>query len=255
MECLFEKQAELFFDDAGKLCGMVITENFGGSYYLLSERERELVQSMVGFLLRKPEAAYEITVPAEDSLQRAVLEKAGFIRSGDADVTYTYYSSDIVIPNITIPCDFVLASQKEYLDADQAERLRFFAFNPDGVYDDMIDRAYKFARQNPILVPELSIVLLNESGEPVSTCMGYWDQKNRMMEVEVVATKKGYENKGFAKAVISECIKRGISKGVKEISISAWEEKTRKLYSSFGKAQVHKKVNYKVNPAKNADKP
>ena len=45
--------------------------------------------------------------------------------------------------------------------------------------------------------------------------------------------------------VISECIKRGINKGVKEFSISAWEEKTRKLYSSFGKAQAIKKVFYK----------
>jgi len=45
--------------------------------------------------------------------------------------------------------------------------------------------------------------------------------------------------------VISECIKRGISRGVKEISISAWSEKTRKIYSSFGKPHVVKKVNYK----------
>lgn len=63
--------------------------------------------------------------------------------------------------------------------------------------------------------------------------------------MEVVATKKDYENRGFAKIVISECIKRGISRGVKEISISAWSEKTRKIYSSFGKPHVVKKVNYK----------
>ena len=75
--------------------------------------------------------------------------------------------------------------------------------------------------------------------------MGLWDKHNQFMEVEVVATKKEYENRGLAKIVISECIKRGISKGVKEISISAWKEKTRKLYSSFGKAQVVRKVNYK----------
>lgn len=35
-------------------------------------------------------------------------------------------------------------------------------------------------------------------------------------------------------------------KGVKECSISAWEEKTRKIYSSFGKAKALKKVNYKI---------
>ena len=63
--------------------------------------------------------------------------------------------------------------------------------------------------------------------------MGLWDKQNQFMEVEVVATKKEYENRGLAKAVISECIKRGIGKGVKEFSISAWEEKTRKLLVDF----------------------
>ena len=87
---------------------------------------------------------------------------------------------------------------------------------------------------------------MNEKGEPVSTCMGLWDKQNQFMEVEVVATKKEYENRGLAKAVISECIKRGMKKGVKEFSISAWEEKTRKLYSSFGKARAVRKVNYEI---------
>ncbi|MGN0479591.1 MAG: hypothetical protein ACI4GO_09165, partial [Hominenteromicrobium sp.] len=64
-----------------------------------------------------------------------------------------------------------------------------------------------------------------------------------------------YENRGFARAVISECMKRGLAQGVKEISISAWEEKTRRLYSSFGKAQVNQKVNYSVQTTKNTDQP
>ena len=131
-------------------------------------------------------------------------------------------------------------------DEEKAELLRFYAFNPNSLYDEMHDLAYKYARKNPILVPQLSIVLLNEKGEPVSTCMGLWDKQNQFMEVEVVATKKEYENRGLAKAVISECIKRGMKKGVKEFSISAWEEKTRKLYSSFGKARAVRKVNYEI---------
>ena len=65
-------------------------------------------------------------------------------------------------------------------------------------------------------------------------------------EKERVKMMKEYENRGLAKAVIRECMKRGIGKGVKEVSISAWEEKTRKLYSSFGKARAVKKVNYEI---------
>ena len=104
---------------------------------------------------------------------------------------------------------------------------------------------YQYARNNPILIPELSMLLLNQKGEPISTCMGLLDKKNQTMEVEVVATNAEYLNRGFAKIMISECIKRGVSRGVKEISISAWDEKTRRIYSSFGKSHVLKKVNYK----------
>ena len=247
-DSLFEKQAELFFDSVGELCGILITENFGDNYYILSKKDKELIQSMIDFLLQDDNSTKSriITVPEEDECQKAILEKNGFVYSGDADVTYTYLCSDIALPNILLPDQFVLTSQQEYPDEEKAELLRFYAFNPNSLYDETYDLAYKYARKNPILVPQLSIILLNEKGEPVSTCMGLWDKQNQFMEVEVVATKKEYENRGLAKAVISECIKRGMKKGIKEFSISAWEEKTRKLYSSFGKARAVRKVNYEI---------
>lgn len=243
----FEKQAELFFDSSDELRGIVITENFGHSYYILSAKDKELISAMVDFLLHgeKFNRSFVITIPENDIYQRSVLEEKGFGYCGDADTTYTYYASDIALREIKLPTGFTLTSQKEYLNEAAAELLRYYAFNPDGVYDDILDRAYKYARKNPILVPELTILVLNENGEPVSTCMGLWDIDNQSMEIETVATKKEYENRGLARVVISECIKRGVSKGVKEFSISAWEEKTRKLYSSFGKVQDNKKINYR----------
>ncbi len=247
IDSLFEKQVELFFDDSNALCGIIITENFGGSYYLLSKKDQDLLQSMINFLIEceRFNRPYVITIPVDDICQIDMLERNGFVYTGDADVTYRYNSEDIVLPNILIPNGFAITSQKEYLDESKAELLRFYAFNPDGIYDEIIDHAYKYARNNPILIPELSMLLLNEDGEPISTCMGLLDKQNQTMEVEVVATKKEYVNRGFAKIMISECMKRGINRGVKEISISAWEEKTRKIYSSFGKSHALKKVNYK----------
>lgn len=246
IHCL-KKQAELFYDDSNFLCGIIITDNFGGRYYILSKKDKDLIQSMIDFLLdgERFHKQYVITIPVDDTCPIEILERNGFIHTGDADVTYKYKSEDIVLPNISIPNGFAITTQKEYLDETKAELLRFYAFSPDGIYDETIDHAYKYARNNPIINPALSILLLNENGEPISTCMGLLDKKNLTMEVEVVATKKEYSNRGFAKIMISECIKRGISIGVKEVSISAWEDKTRKIYSSFGKPYVLRKVNYK----------
>ena len=116
MDSLFEKQTELFFDDSGKLCGIVIAEDFGNSYSLLSIKAPDVIQVMLDFLLQAPsfEKPYRIVVPEKD------------------------------------------------------------------------------LQQTEILVPELSILLLNERGEPVSTCMGYWDRENRLMEVELVRLLLGW---------------------------------------------------------------
>ena len=90
-DSLFEKQAELFFDSVGELCGILITENFGDNYYILSKKDKELIQSMIDFLLQDDHSTKSriITVPEEDECQKAILEKNGFVYSGDADVTYT----------------------------------------------------------------------------------------------------------------------------------------------------------------------
>lgn len=248
IDALFEKQAELFFDSANALCGIIITEDFGSSYYILSQKDKQLLRAMVNFLINggSLQKTYSITVSVNDECQKEILEENGFAYAGEVDITYTYQKADIDIPDIVVPDGFFLTSQKEYPDQDTIEQLRFLAFNPGGVYTETLDNAYKYARQNPILEPELSIILLNEHGEPVSTCMGLWDKNNQFMEIEVVATKKGYENRGFAKTVIAECMRKGISKGVKQFMISGWNEKTKKIYSSFGKPQADRKVSYRL---------
>ena len=49
IDAVFEKQAELFFDNEGELRGIVITEDIGNSYYFLSMKSKELLCSMVSF--------------------------------------------------------------------------------------------------------------------------------------------------------------------------------------------------------------
>ena len=233
----FEKQAELFFDNSDNLCGIVITENFGYEYHLLSEKNEDIIFTMADFLTggRNLCKDYSVILGKTDTVQQNVLTQKDFIYHEDADTTYVYTRNDIIFPQIVIPNGFTLTDQKNFTDAEAVDHQRYFSFNPDAIYDEVIDKAYKYSNKNQFLVPTLNIVLLNECGKPVSSCMGYWDRNNNIMEVEVVATLSAYENRGFAKMVISECIRRGISLGVEKVEISAWEDKTRHLYSSFGK--------------------
>lgn len=244
----FSKQAELFFNYFGELCGLVITEGFGDNYYLLSNGNDFVTQAMLDFLLKGGNFCTPlfINVSKNDERQIAVLKRNGLDYAWDADATYTYTANSVKLPEIKLPDGYVLTSQAEFKDSHSLELLRFTTFNPDEVFDNTQDIGFKFCSLNPLLDPHLAIVLLSDKNEPVSSCVGYLDRENQMMEIEVVVTKQGYENKGFAKVVISECIKRGVLMGVKTFAISAWEDKTKKLYSSFGSCTETVKAFYKL---------
>ncbi len=65
------------------------------------------------------------------------------------------------------------------------------------------------------------------------------------VEIEVVCTKKEEEGKGYAKAVIAECIRRSIEMGARKVNISGWNELTKHLYSSFGKHTTVQKLEFR----------
>lgn len=75
--------------------------------------------------------------------------------------------------------------------------------------------------------------------------MGYLDVANSDVEIEVVCTKKEEEGKGFAKAVIAECIRRSLEMGAKRVNISGWNSLTKHLYSGFGKNKKNQKISIK----------
>ena len=243
---LFCKHAELFFDYTDVLCGLVITEDAGEEYYLLADQNPFVLTKMIEFLENGGnfEKNYKIVVREKDDCQVQILQRAGFEVCGKGDTTYTYKVENIVLKDAVLPQGYQLTSQKEFTDYRAMELQRFTAFNPNGIFDEQCDKAYLFSRQNPLIDLAFSILLLNDTNEPVSSCIGYLDRSNLTMEVEVVCTKKEYEGKGFAKTDISERIRRSIAMGIKEVSISGWNDITRHLYSSFGRCETIQKVCY-----------
>lgn len=244
----FERQAELFTDGSGCLRGIIVTENFGEDYYLLSERDERLVQRMLDYIKNEEPFHDSCNVIAleNDAALTGALKANGFTARGDADIMYTYPRDKLALPQIELPKGYTLTDQQHFTDMHAVELQRFRAFNPDAEYTDAVDGAYKYGRSNPFLKPSLNIVLLNDEGQPISSCMGHWDEVSRILEVEVVCTLKEYENRGFAKLVIAECIRRGVGLGAAEVVISSWSQKTRRLYSSFGEAAGVQKIKYAI---------
>lgn len=245
---IFSRSAELFFDGDGVLLGFIVLEECGGNTAAIFARDEEpLLEEMVHFLdlggnFRN---AYSVYCSENSLLEIEVLRRHKYVSVGYEDITFEYCAEEIVLPAIDLPDGYTLADGNTFLDIERLERFRFSAFNPNTDFDEETAWAYRYARENPFIKKELCIILLDESKDLVSSCVGYFDAANSDVEIEVVCTKKEEEGKGFAKAVIVECIRRSLEMGAKRVNISGWDPLTKHLYSSFGKNKEIQKISMK----------
>lgn len=244
---IFSKSAELFLDENGVLLGFIIQEVGGDSAVLFAPDERQILEEMVRFLDLGGNFGNVCSVYCSESslMQREVLFSHQYSCVNCEDITFEYGADDIVLPAVELPEGYMLTDENAFLDTERLERFRFSVFNPDANFDEEIAWAYRYSRENPVLKKELCIVLLDKSMNPVSSCVGYFDTVNLDVEIEVVCTKKEEEGKGFAKAVIAECIRRSLNMGAKNVNISGWNSLTKHLYSGFGKNQKNQKIGVK----------
>lgn len=242
---LFSKSAELFFDEAGVLLGFIILEACGGNTAtIFAQDDEQVLEEMVCFLDKGGNFgnAYSIYCSEDRLLEIEVLRNHKYINVSYADITYEYCAENIVLSSIDLPNGYTLTDENVFLDKERMERFRFSVFNPGANFDEEIAWAYCYSRENPCIKKELCIVLLDESKNPVSSCVGYFDAANLDVEIEVVCTKKEEEGRGFAKAVIAECIRRSLRMGAKKVNISGWNSLTQHLYSSFGRNKKIQKI-------------
>lgn len=242
---LFSKSAELFLDECEQLQGFVVIEECGGDVAaVFAPNDEQVLEEIAHFLASCGNygQAYSIYCSECNSWIAKWFRNHGYDNVNYADTTFEYQAKDIVLPKVSLPEGYSMTDQSLYLDLERVERFRHLAFNPESNFNDEVAWAYQYSRKNPFIQKDLCILLLNENKEPVSSCIGYYDTVNADMEVEVVCTKKEEEGRGFAKAVIAECIRRGLELGVKTCSISGWNEMTRHIYSSFGENKKNEKV-------------
>lgn len=234
----FERAARLWFDWLGELVGFSISEGGDDRYFLLVDPAyAELCPGMLEWIeSNRMEGSADIAVyaGASDARKRRYLELAGYGDEGESEETFVYRAGDIRLPDPVLPPGARIVTRAAYRDFDKVIRFRFFAFNPGEELTDSILYAFRYANRNPLVDPALDVLMLDANGEPVSGCVGYVDHRNRSMEVEVVCTRADCRGRGYARAVIGECMRLGLERGMAKIHISGWNEETRKLYSSFG---------------------
>ncbi len=149
---------------------------------------------------------------------------------------YLYAIEDAVLKEVTLADGLTIEGMDRFQDLGRQMELKRYSFHggeeisPEHVF------AYHYVRNSPLYDASMDLVLHDQTGRCLSGCEGFIDYDNALMQIERVCTQKAFEGRGYARAVINECIRQGALRGVRYFSITAWNDLTHHLYSSFGQS-------------------
>jgi GNAT superfamily N-acetyltransferase len=236
-DVFFEQNAVLWFNYLDDLTGFCLSEDGSPEFQMIIDRKYPILNQFMIDDLKTKYGTISTVCSQKDEVKKACLLRNGFRDTGPVETTFVYRADRIAFPNLE-SAGYTTIGMDEYGNIEEQIRLKNNAFNGGKALQNHEIAAYHYVKKSPIYDPSMDLVLLDENGKPVSGCEGFIDYANGIMEIERICTHENYRHRGLAKAVIAECIKRGLSRGVITVQITGWNDETCHLYGSFGEHTV-----------------
>ncbi len=243
----FSKEAELWFDAFGEICGVVLSEDFGSELTLLVRRSWEhLAPEMISFAKTHWGNRYEaltFSLPEGETAIEAALANAGFSRQDTLEVTNIFDTAQFSNTVLALPAGFRFESMAENGDYAAHDTLRRNAFQ--STCEPELDRLLRdYTRRSPMYAPQTDFVLIDADGRHVSGCEAFIDRWNGLAEIERVCTLREEWGKGCARLVLTGCLKRLHALGISRAVLAGGYDKTRHLYGSLGHVDAYNRLSY-----------
>jgi len=237
----WKKNAHLWFDGFGELVAFVIAEYGGSEFAIITLKGyRFLFEEILTWVLetwgtREPALSIEIT--ALQSIEAAVLERYGFQHEASF-YTSTFDLTGELAPRVPLEEGFTIVDMHIYPDYRAQRILRQEAF--EGQTDlpeeelERILNLYSYVHQGPIYHAPTDLCVMAPDGTFVSGCEALIDAWNAEADIERVCTHSAYRKRGFARAVIQDCLYRLRDMGLERAYITGYSPGAIALYSSLG---------------------
>lgn len=235
------RNARLWFDGFDRLVGFVISENGDGGFAIITlAGYRFLFEDMLQWALaawhaRGPDFSIEIT--ARQEMEATVLERAGFRRQGDF-YTQRFDLMRELAPRTPFETGFTMVDMATHPDYRAQRLLRDNAFRgPDDIPEADLQREllfYNYSLQGPIYHPQTDLCVMAPDGRFVAGCEALIDAHANEADIERVCTHGDFRRRGFARAVILECLVRLRDMGLRRAYITGYSEAAIALYASLG---------------------
>jgi GNAT superfamily N-acetyltransferase len=237
----WERNGHLWFDGFGDVVAFAIAESGGPDFAIITaEGYRFLFEEILMWVLehwgdRDPALSIEIT--ALQDLEARQLERYGFQR---ASSFYTFHHNLAEEPAQCFPLEegFSIVDMHSRPDyrAQLALRLDAFQGKTEFSEEEIQEKLslHSYSRESPIYHPHTDLCVVAPDGTFVSGCEALIDARNAEADIERVCTRPDFRRRGFAQAVIQECMLRLHRMGLQRCYITGYSLGAVGLYGSFG---------------------
>ena len=257
--CFCNENAHLWFDGFGELAGFVVSENGDAGFSILTlNGYRFLYEEMLAWVLqtwgsrgdeasRGPGFSTEIT--EHQTLEIEALERCGFERE-DSFFTRRFDLTGDLTPRFPLEPGFTIVDMRNHPDFRAQRVLRADAFQgksnlSEAELDESI-KFYNYSQSGPIYHPQTDLCVMAEDGRFVSGCEALIDAHNAQADIERVCTHSAFRQRGFARAVIQECLYRLRDIGLRSAYITGYSPQAIALYGSLGAVDEVKSYCYNM---------
>lgn len=250
------QNAQLWFDAFDELAGFVIAENGDADFAILTaDGYRFLFAEMLDWVLarwdnRGSPLAIEIT--EYQVAEAAILQRAGF----QHDRTFFTRRFDLtqeLLPRVPLEAGFTIVDLATHTDYRAQRLLRYNAFSgkldPTEAEVQQALLFYNHSHQGPIYHAPTDLCVLAPDGRFVAGCEALIDARNAEADIERVCTHSDFRRRGFARAVIQECLYRLQDMGLRRAYITGYSPEAIALYGSLGALAESKAFIYKKGTA------
>lgn len=240
------ENAQLWLDAFGELAGFVISENGGADFAIITlEGYQFLYEEMLHWVLRNwasragpgAAAAFSTEITERQAWEAHVLERSGFT-CRSAFFTRRFDLRGSLAPRVPLAEGFSIVDMAAHPDYRFQAMLRANAFQ--GLSDEQAAQNpdllafYDYLHQDPIYYPHTDLCVMTPDGRLVSGCEALIDARNAEADIERICTHSDFRKRGFARAVIQECLYRLKEMGMHSAYITGYSPEAIGLYGSLG---------------------
>jgi len=229
--------ARLWFNSIDELVGFAISENGNADFFVMARRGHEF---LYGELIEWVKANWSdkkglLCTDVDENQHKLMkaLETLGFKKGGVKAVTRRYDLAAMDLSAPVLPEGIVIKDMSAFPNEYGVRLLRNNAFSGRNEVTDSDIARQRDGNENPYYFPHLDIYAENRDGMVVSGCVGLSEYKTNHAEIEVICTHSDHRRKGYAWAVIIECMRRLRDENVKHAYITGYSEAAISLYGKF----------------------